>query len=74
MSEYGTPIWLRVLPAVLWRMKMEKYGVKTKKPEQIKKEQGEKTAGVDDPNVNVPKHPDKGTEPYEERPNGQEEG
>jgi hypothetical protein len=48
---------------------MEKYGVQTdpKKVEDAKKKTGpgEKTAGVDDPNVNVPKDPDKGTEPFE---------
>lgn len=54
---------------------MEKYGVQTdpKKVEDAKKKaQGEKTAGANDPNVNVPKDPDKGTEPYERDPeNGQ---
>jgi len=46
---------------------MEKYGVQTdpKKAADAKKAPGEKTAGVDDPNVNVPKDPDKGTEPFE---------
>jgi hypothetical protein len=50
---------------------MEKYGVEIdpKKVDQQKdKKKGEKTAGVDDPNVNVPKDPDKGTEPFEKRP------
>lgn len=53
---------------------MEKYGVKTKKLSEIKKKKkdGEKTAGVDDPNVNVPLDPDLGTEPYEEKPDGQD--
>ena len=49
---------------------MEKYGVQIdkKKKVEIKKGLGEKTAGVDDPNVNVPKDPDKGTEPFEKEP------
>lgn len=45
---------------------MEKYGVQIdpkKKPAPTK--DGEKTATTDDPNVNVPKDPDKGTEPFE---------
>jgi len=47
---------------------MEKYGVQIdpKKVDEQKKD-GEKTAGADDPKVNVPKHPDKGTEPFEKR-------
>jgi hypothetical protein len=56
-------------PLVREEDQMEKYGVKTKKPEEIKKN-GEKTAGVDDPNINVPKDPDLGTEPFEEKPDG----
>lgn len=46
---------------------MEKYGVQVdpKKVREHKKDRGEKTAGVDDPEVNVPKDPDKGTEPFE---------
>ena len=63
---YGTPIWLRVFPEVYRRWKMEKYGVKTKKP--LAPKPGEKTASPHDPNVNVPKDPIKGTEPYEEKP------
>jgi hypothetical protein len=50
---------------------MEKYGVEIdpKKVDQQKKNKpGEKTAGVDDPHTNVPKDPDKGTEPFEKRP------
>ena len=52
---------------------MEKYGVEVdpKKVDDAKKKvPGEKTAGVDDPNVNVPKDPDKGTEPFEKNPEG----
>ena len=49
---------------------MEKYGVQVdpKKVDDSKKQPGEKTAGADDPNVNVPKDPDKGTEPFEKKP------
>ena len=50
---------------------MEKYGVQIdpdKKPDP--KKPGEKTAGADDPNVNVPKDKDKGTEPFEKKPAG----
>jgi len=54
------------------RMFMEKYGVEID-PKKTKKD-GEKTAGADDPNVNVPKDPDKGTEPFERKPDGKEEG
>ena len=47
---------------------MEKYGVQTD-PKKIadakKKAAGEKTASVNDPNVNVPKDNDLGTEPFE---------
>lgn len=52
------------------RIYMEKYGVQVdkKKLDDTKKGLGEKTAGVDDPDVNVPKDPDKGTEPFEKRP------
>jgi len=50
---------------------MEKYGVKID-PKKTEKEKrgasGEKPKGIDDPNVNVPKDPDLGTEPYEENP------
>lgn len=80
MAEYGTPIVLRVLPILMRerieqetrrRIYMEKYGVEVdpKKVDEAKKKQapGEKTAGVDDPNVNVPKDPDKGTEPFEKK-------
>jgi hypothetical protein len=52
---------------------MEKYGVQTdpkKVADAKKKAPGEKTAGVDDPNVNVPKDPDRGTEPFEKKPEG----
>lgn len=48
---------------------MEKYGVQIdpdkKKKNDTKKGVGEKTADADDPNINVPKDPDKGTEPFE---------
>lgn len=54
------------------RLFMEKYGVEVdpKKVDEAKKAQkpGEKTASVDDPNTNVPKDPDKGTEPFEKKP------
>lgn len=50
---------------------MEKYGVEI--DPKKKKKDGEKTAGADDPNVNVPKDPDKGTEPFERKPDGEEE-
>jgi hypothetical protein len=51
---------------------MEKYGVKInpkhKDPDKEKKsEAGEDSEYPYDPNVNVPKDPDKGTEPYEDR-------
>ena len=49
---------------------MDKYSVqidKTKVEEQKKKEPGEKTAGLSDPNVNVPIDPKKGTEPFEKK-------
>ena len=49
---------------------MEKYGVQVDKDKVPKKKDGEKTAGVDDPKVNVPKHPEHGTEPYEKKPDG----
>lgn len=56
---------------------MEKYGVEVdpKKVDEARKKQkqqapGEKTAGVDDPNTNVPLDPDKGTEPFEKKPEG----
>jgi hypothetical protein len=77
MCEYGTPIIMRVLPILIAerieqetqrRIHMEKYGVQVdpKKVEDAKKKApGEKTAGVDDPNVNVPKDPDEGTRPFE---------
>jgi hypothetical protein len=49
---------------------MEKYGVQVdkNKTDKNKKGDGEKTAGANDPNVNVPKDPDKGTEPFEKNP------
>lgn len=47
---------------------MEKYGVQVDRDKIPKKKDGEKTAGVDDPNVNVPKDPAKGTEPFEKKP------
>jgi hypothetical protein len=53
---------------------MEKYGVeidKKKVEDAKKKTPGEKTAGVNDPNVNVPIDPDKGTEPFEKKPEGE---
>jgi hypothetical protein len=51
---------------------MEKYGVQIDKSKVPKKgKDGEKTAGVDDPNVNVPKHPTEGTEPFEKKPDGE---
>lgn len=50
-------------------MIMEKYGVQIDKSKTEKKD-GEKTAGANDPNVNVPKDPDAGTEPYEKEPEG----
>lgn len=53
---------------------MEKYGVKIdpKKVADAKKSSKEKTASGKDPNVNVPKDPELGTEPYEKDPeNGQ---
>jgi hypothetical protein len=54
---------------------MEKYGVEIdpKKIDEAKKKQapGEKTAGVDDPNTNVPLDPNKGTEPFEKKPEGE---
>lgn len=58
------------------RLFMEKYGVqvdpkKVDEQKKKKKEPGEKTAGTDDPNVNVPKDPDKGTEPFEKKPEGE---
>jgi hypothetical protein len=49
---------------------MEKYSVEIDKDKIIPKKDGEKTAAKDDPNVNVPKDPDKGTEPFEKKPNG----
>ena len=52
---------------------MEKYAVQID-PAKVEKE---KVAGagsvVDDPNTNVPLDPEKGTEPYEKEPDGQEE-
>jgi hypothetical protein len=51
---------------------VEKYAVEIdpdKKPDP--KKPGEKTAGKNDPNVNVPKDPDKGTEPFEKKPEGE---
>jgi|GEM_PF-5014099 len=71
MNKRDKPIVLRIIPFLLRRKKMEKYGVevdKEKVDEQKKKAPGEKTAGTDDPNVNVPKDPDKGTEPFEKKP------
>jgi len=55
------------------RLFMEKYGVQVdpKKVDEQKKKPGEKTAGVNDPNTNVPKDPDKGTEPFEKKPEGE---
>ena len=49
---------------------MEKYGVEIDKKKKNYDKEGirEKRAGVDDPNVNVPKDPDKGTEPFEKDP------
>jgi hypothetical protein len=56
------------------RMFMEKYGVEIDK-DKVEKEKkgsaGSKQQVPDDPNVNVPKDPDKGTEPYEKRPEGE---
>jgi len=49
---------------------MEKYAVEIDKDKSIPKKDGEKTASKDNPNVNVPKDPDKGTEPFEKKPNG----
>ena len=50
---------------------MEKYGVEID-PKRVEKEKkagaGDKQVIPDDPNVNVPKDPDKGTEPFEKRP------
>jgi hypothetical protein len=51
---------------------MEKYGVQIDKNKTNKKNKkntpGEKTAGEHDPNINVPKDPNLGTEPYERKP------
>lgn len=51
--------------------KMEKYGVEIdpkKVADAKKKKAGEKTASVNDPNVNVPKDDNEGTEPFEKKP------
>jgi hypothetical protein len=68
LRSANTQLFLNHHPR-LRRAYMEKYGVQIdpKKVEEEKKKQvpGEKTANVDDPKVNVPKHPDKGTEPFE---------
>lgn len=54
-------------------MSMEKLGVEID-PKRVEKE---KQAGAgsrsDDPKVNVPKDPEKGTEPYEKRPDDKKE-
>ncbi len=50
---------------------MEKYGVEIdpkKVADAKKKKAGEKTASVNDPNVNVPKDDNEGTEPFEKKP------
>lgn len=70
MCVYGKPMWMRVLPEVLRRLGMEKYGVQIDK----KKVEQEKTAGAGkktspmNPNRNVPMDPEKGTEPFESEP------
>lgn len=47
---------------------MEKLGVEID-PKRVEKEKrAGKGARSDDPNVNVPKDPEKGTEPFEKRP------
>lgn len=47
---------------------MEKYGVQIDPKKVEKEKQAGKGSRADDPNVNVPMDPEKGTEPYEKRP------
>ena len=53
------------------RYYVDKYGVQIdpkKVEKQKKKTPGEKTAGINDPNVNIPLDPDLGSEPFEKDP------
>ena len=53
---------------------MEKYGVEID-PDKREKEKraGARSTFGDDPNINVPIDPEKGTEPYERRPDAPKE-
>ena len=53
---------------------MEKYGVEIDKEKVEKEKRAGKGDRADDPNVNVPMDPEKGTEPYEKRPEDDAQG